>query len=460
MTSERRQSSTQRLLGAALAALLIPATIYVATLLPRFTLSSALLLLLFEVVIVAVTSTMAWSVLVAVIAVLMANWFLVQPHHTFLISNPDDVVVLTVFVLTAVGASLVVTRTQRSREAAARSAFEAQTLRISVGQPADQADAGAVLEQVIAQFGLTWVEIRDPEGRTITTAGDSGNPHTSDSADVFDLDDALPDHYRLVGQGPTRLGIDRRMLNSLGTAALRAWQAHQLSVGAARAEQLAAADRARSALLASVGHDLRTPIAAISVSAAALGSSDIAETERGEFVRTIRESADRLDALVANLLDMSRLEAGSLISNLCPVDVEEVLAEAATEAGSRVVDISVPAGTPDVLADPGLLERVLANLLSNAVRHTTPDGTVELRARNDDPRSVLIEVVDHGPGLPDPARQDLFAPFQSTGDRSPAGIGLGLAIANGFTEAMAGTLSATTTPGGGLTMTLSLPAAP
>lgn len=459
MTSQRQRSSTQRLLGGALAALLVPATIYVAVLLPRFTLSSALLLLLFEVVLVAVTSTMAWSVAVAVVSVLLANWFLVQPHHTFLISNPDDVVVLTVFVLTAVGASLVVTRTQRSREAAARSAFEAQTLRTSVEQPADRADAGAVLERVVTQFGLAWVEIRNPEGVAIASAGDSENTPSADPHHVLDLDEALPDHYRLVGQGPSRLGVDRTLLNSLGTAGLRAWQAHQLSVDAARAEQLAAADRARSALLASVGHDLRTPIAAISISAAAVGSAQMGEPERAELVRTISESADRLDALVSNLLDMSRLEAGSLISNLSPVDVEEVLAEAATEAGSRIVDISVPAGTPDVLADPGLLERVLSNLLSNAIRHSPQDGRVELRARSQEPRAVLIDVVDHGPGLPDPARDDLFAPFQRTGDRSPAGIGLGLAIAHGFTEAMAGTLSAADTPGGGLTMTLTLPRA-
>lgn len=449
---------TRRIAWATVTTLLIPATIYAAVVLPSFTLSSALLMLLFEVVLVAVSSNMVTSVITAILAVLMANWFLVLPHHTFLISDTNDIVLLAVFILTAVGSSVVVTRTKRSRQMAERAAFEADTLRRSVQQRADQADPDAILNQVCRQFALDWVQLRDGRGTVIAGSGTPGKPDMPTVDAVFELDEDLPDDYRLLGQGPSRIGLDRRMLNSLGMAALRAWQNRYLAVEAARAEDLEAADRSRSALLASVGHDLRNPIAAISVSAATLASTDPISVDHTELVATIRESADRLDALVANLLDMSRLEAGTLIANLAPVDVEESLAQAAAQAGSAQITISVPPDIADVTADAGLLERILANLLSNAMRHSPLDVPVELSAVQVRDR-VDLRVIDHGAGIPDLDPEHLFQPFQSSGDRSPSGIGLGLAIAHGFAEAMGGKLTAAATPGGGLTVTTSLPVA-
>lgn len=448
-----------RIVYAMAAALLIPATIYLAVVLPTFTLSSALLLLLFEVVLVAVASNMLVSVLMAVVAVLLANWFLVLPQHTFLISNTDDIVLLIVFVLTAIGSSVVVTRTQRSRQVAERAAFEADTLRRSVQQRADEADPEAILSQVRRQFGLEWVQLRDRRGTVIAASGTPAAAETATTSGAVELDEELPDEYRMLGQGPSRMGVDQRMLHSLGVAALRAWQNRYLAVEAARAEDLEAADRARSALLASVGHDLRTPIAAISLSASALGSTTADSTAHDELVTTIQESADRLDSLVANLLDMSRLEAGTLIASLAPVDVEEALAQAAAQAGSAAVTVSVPTDIHDVLADAGLLERILANLLSNAVRHSPTGLPIELSAIQVGDR-VDLRVIDHGSGMDDLDPDHLFTPFQSSGDRTPSGIGLGLAIAHGFAEAMGGQLTATATPGGGLTVTTSLPVVP
>lgn len=450
----RHEWTTARIGWAAVALLSIPATVYVAALLPTFTLSSAMLLLLFEVVLVALTTNVFASVIMAIVAVLSANWFLVDPHHTLAISNTDDVVLLSVFVLTAVCASVAVTRTQRNREAAQQAAFEARTLRTTVEQRAQEADPDLILSELSAQFDLDWVQLRDPGGRVIAAHGRPTALETG-TAVVFELDEPLPDDYRLLAEGPPRMGVDIPMLHSLGVAALRAWEARNLATEAARAESLAATDRARSALLASVGHDLRTPIAAISVAATNLAVTGADSREHQELVTTIRESADRLDDLVANLLDMSRLEAGTLITQSTNVDVEETLLQVAAQAGSHRIMVSVPTEIPDVEADPGLLDRVLANLVSNALRHSPADLPIELSAiRIRD--HVHLRVIDHGPGIQDLDPEHLFEPFQSSGDRSPSGLGLGLAIANGFTEAMGGEMTATHTPGGGLTITTSL----
>jgi len=162
---------------------------------------------------------------------------------------------------------------------------------------------------------------------------------------------------------------------------------------------------------------------------------------------------------VANLLDASRLQAGALSVLAQPTGLEEITGRALLAlppADRERVVIDIPDDLPDVLVDPGLLERVLANLLDNALRHTPADEAVRVRAVADE-LDVRCEVVDHGPGVADSQREHMFAPFQRLGDRTPGGVGLGLAVARGFTEAMNGTLRPCKTPGGGLTMQLTLP---
>jgi two-component system sensor histidine kinase KdpD len=226
------------------------------------------------------------------------------------------------------------------------------------------------------------------------------------------------------------------------------------------AEQLAEIDRLRAALLAAVGHDLRTPLAGIKAAASSLRQHDVrwsrADTE--EFLATIEESADLLNEVVANLLDMSRLQAGVLSVNLMPVALDEVVARALIggPAGERVT-VEVPDDLPLVTADPGLLERVLANLVGNAHHHAAGSGPVRIVAVPDG-RRVRLSVVDTGPGIDPADRERIFAPFQRLDDRR-TGIGLGLAIARGFSTAMGGTLEPARTAGGGLTMVLSLPVA-
>jgi two-component system sensor histidine kinase KdpD len=185
---------------------------------------------------------------------------------------------------------------------------------------------------------------------------------------------------------------------------------------------------------------------------------EFAPQDRAELIAAIDESADALSALIENLLAMSRLQAGVLSLDLRPVALDAVAAQAVLAVtGKREIDVDVPDDLPLALADAGLLERAVANLVANARTASPPGSPLLVGGRHDEGR-VLLDVVDHGPGVPAADRERIFQPFQRLHDRG-GGLGLGLAIARGFTEAMDGTLAATDTPGGGLTMTISLPIA-
>jgi two-component system sensor histidine kinase KdpD len=246
-------------------------------------------------------------------------------------------------------------------------------------------------------------------------------------------------------------------------AAARARQAQRLAAEAARARELAQIDRLRSALLGAVGHDLRTPLAGIKIAVSSLRQPDVefSAGDRAELLATVEESTDRLATVVDNLLAVSRLQAGVLSVDVRPTAVDAVAAQAvlATDTRGAAVDLDVPDDLPLVLADAGLLERVIANLLANAGA-AAPAGTVTIHGEAAARQRVLLSIVDHGPGIPAAARDAAFAPFQRLDDHTGGGLGLGLAIARGFTEAQGGTLTPGETPGGGLTMTISLPASP
>ena len=220
----------------------------------------------------------------------------------------------------------------------------------------------------------------------------------------------------------------------------------------------------RTSLLAAVGHDLRTPLAAAKASVSSLRSVDVdwGPEDQAELLATAEESLDQLDDVVSSLLDMSRLQAGALAVHLQRASVEELLPRRAMRTmGDRLV-VDLAEDLPDVEVDPGLLERVFENLLHNAVRHSPTDRPVRLSASRLG-SFVEVRVVDRGPGVDDADKERVFAPFQRLDDRSSsaygAGVGLGLAVARGFVEAVGGTLVPEDTPGGGLKMTVSLPVA-
>ncbi|MFG1603430.1 DUF4118 domain-containing protein [Actinoplanes sp. NPDC049265] len=222
---------------------------------------------------------------------------------------------------------------------------------------------------------------------------------------------------------------------------------------AAEAARLAETDRLRSALLGAVGHDLRTPLAGIKAAVSSLRQPDVtfSDEDRGELLATVEESADRLAGVVDNLLAVSRLQAGALAADVRPVAVDGVVAQVVLDDGGPVL-VDVPDDLPPALADAGLLERVLANLVANA---RAAGGPVTVRGRAAGGR-ITLAVEDHGPGIRPERLEAAFAPFQRLDDHTGGGLGLGLAIARGFTEAQGGTLAATRTEGGGLTMTIVL----
>src|SRR6185437_6139511 len=251
------------------------------------------------------------------------------------------------------------------------------------------------------------------------------------------------------------------VLGAFAAQAALALRQQRLAAQAATADKISAADRLRSALLSAVSHDLRTPLASAKAAVTSLRSPDVAfgPEDRDELLATADESLDRLIGLVENLLDMSRLQAGVLGVHAQLFSVADVLPRVVDDVGTAAVTVRVPDDLSEVRADPALLERILVNVLANAVRYSPPGRppAIAVTERGDE---VEVRVIDHGPGIPDEARELVFQAFQRLGDRdSGTGVGLGLALSRGLAEAMGGTLRPVTTPGGGLTMVLRLPVA-
>jgi two-component system sensor histidine kinase KdpD len=232
---------------------------------------------------------------------------------------------------------------------------------------------------------------------------------------------------------------------------------------AAAARPVVEADRMRTVLLATVSHDLRTPLAAAKAAVSCLRADGIQLTaeDQGELLDTADESLNQLTQLLASLLDVSRLQAGVLPVFPRPADLEEIIAHCLGGIGPEAwpVMVRLPSGLPRVMVDPPIMERVIANLTANALRYS-PSGSPPLLTASARGGRVILRVADYGPGVPEADRDRIFAAFHRLGDaRSTSGVGLGLTVSRGLTEAMGGTLEPEETPGGGLTMAVSVPAA-
>jgi two-component system sensor histidine kinase KdpD len=239
-----------------------------------------------------------------------------------------------------------------------------------------------------------------------------------------------------------------------------------LFCGLARyATQATEADRGRAALLAAVSHDLRTPLAAAKAAVSGLRSRDarlLTADDRDELLAAAEESLDQLAHLAASLLDVSRLQAGALAVFPRPSDLDEIVADSLDSLGpqARTVQVDIPSGLREVMADPAIMERIIANLVGNALRYSPAASPPLVTARTLEGR-VELRVVDHGTGIPEADRKRAFLPFQRLGrPANRTGVGLGLVVSRGLAEAMGGTVEPEETPGGGLTMVVSLPAAP
>ena len=452
---ERGIDLRRQLAGAALAVAGLPAlTALLVAWRGHLNLSDDLLIYLVAVVAVTVVGGFWPAVFAAVAASLLLNWYFTAPLHTFTIAEPKNLLALVLFVTVAVAVSSVVHLAARREADAARSAKEtasllalAQTVLGGADTPAD------VLDHLTASHGGHAELLERVAGRWIRVAS-SGAADQDASVIRFEVRPDLALEVR--GQAASATAS---LLAGYTAQAVAALDRARLRTQAAQAEALAEGNRMRTALLAAVSHDLRTPLASIKASVSSLRQTDVHWTEEDEadLLANIEQNADRLDALVGNLLDMSRLQTGSLAPFLRAIAVDEVAPVALRGLdGGDALQIVVPDDLPLVRADPGLLERVLANLFSNALRHSPPDSPPALLAREHGDR-VVLEVVDHGAGVPGDLKERIFEPFLRLEERSP-GVGLGLAVAKGFAEAMGGTIAAVDTAGGGLTMRVTLPA--
>ncbi|SFK88028.1 sensor histidine kinase [Geodermatophilus ruber] len=404
----------------------------------------------------------------AVAGALLLNWFLTPPYGTLVIESAEQVLVLAVYLGVAVAVSWVVDLAARRTAEAARARAEAEALSGLAGAAlAEHQTLPDLLAQVRQVFGMREAALleRDDDGWRLVEASGESTP----GADEHEIRVPAGADLALRVRGPELFAADRRVLTSYAEAAAGALITHRLAERAAEAAQLEVADRMRTTLLAGVGHDLRTPLAGIKAAVSGLRQDDVAwtATETAELLATIETGTDRLQRLVGNLLDASRLQAGAVSTALERVRLEELVGRALIDLGRLdAVALDIPEDLPDVLADVGLAERVLANVLENALRHGRA-GTVTVRgALGAEPGTVVCEVIDHGPGVPAGSEATMFAPFTrlrgeagALGDRATGGLGLGLAVARGFAEAMHGRLAAHPTPGGGLTMRLTLPLA-
>jgi two-component system sensor histidine kinase KdpD len=378
------------------------------------------------------------AVAASVLGTLTINYCFTVPLHTLDIAETRDIVTLLVFVVTSVAVASVVDSAARRRERAVLAEREAETLamlnRTVLG---GEYDVPGLLTLVRETFGGTGAEL------------------VGDDQPIRPQDTAVP------ASGTTHLVLRSRRLDPGEARVLSAFASHlgvlrereELARQTEAARELEAGNRTRTALLAAVSHDLRTPLAGIRSAAETLRAHDdlLTTEDRAALLDAIVQSTARLTVMVSDLLDMSRLQTGAVKPALVEVSLGEVVDRALKDLdGAERVRISP---LPDATVDPGLLERVLANLLSNALRHSE---VVEVSATTGGHR-VTLRVADHGPGVHRADRPRMFEPFQRLGDTpSGEGVGLGLAVARGLTEAQGGTLLVEDAPGGGLVMVLDL----
>ncbi|MET0911087.1 MAG: DUF4118 domain-containing protein, partial [Ilumatobacteraceae bacterium] len=435
-------------------------------------LSTELLLALVAVLAIAAVGGLLVGIVAAVVASLLVNWFYVRPYGTLTIGRNENLVSLVVFIAVAVAVGALVDIASRRSLEARRARLEAEALvRSTTSLALDPEPVQRLVEQIRATFDLTGVRLSsaagDPNSGAI--AGDVTSEPTvtlglASGLDAAARKDAADGRQTLALFGRTLSPDDQRLLRALADQLAVAIDNQTLAAEADEAAALADIDAVRTAMLRAVSHDLRTPLASIKAMVSGLRDPTVAWTadELAEALLTVDEETDRLNQLVGNLLDASRLQIGTLAIDLQPAHVADVIVAALHSANvpSDRVQLDIPADVAAVRCDPTLLERSLANVMSNAERFS-PRGVpfrVEVAPIGTD---VHIRIVDRGAGIAAADRDNVVQPFQRLGDAPVGdGVGLGLSIARGFVGAMGGTLTLDDTPGGGLTVTVVLPRDP
>jgi two-component system sensor histidine kinase KdpD len=434
----------------------------------RLDMSTELAAFLLATLVVALYGGLGPALFCAAFGALLLNYYFTDPLDSFSIGSPSNALPLAAMVIVAVLVALVVDRAARQATQAAKAQTEAALLASYARAVLDANPVQSLLAQVRESFGqesASLLERHDNSWRPVSQVGlrPCSNPDDADVVVAVEADVVLALRGRPLSAG------DQRALDAAAGQALLALRQQRLATETARARQRVESTELRTALLSAVGHDLHTPLTSIKAAVGSLRSPALrlSPADTDELTATIAESADRLIGVVDNLLDSSRLAAGAVTPRQRPLGYEEVVHAALANVDERhLVAVELDDRAPLVVADPGLLERVIANLIDNALRHGRDQGPdpagggrfVTVRADGHADR-VELRVVDRGPGLHRKVLDTAFVPFQRLGDRhAPTGMGLGLSVARGFVEAMGGTITAEPTPGGGLTVVVSLPA--
>ncbi|MDT5221477.1 MAG: two-component system, OmpR family, sensor histidine kinase KdpD [Mycobacterium sp.] len=473
--SKRRSTSVsprERRVASWLAALIMPSLICAVTvslLDPYLDNSGESALFFVGVLLVGLLGGVAPAVLSAVLSGLLLNYYLITPRHSFTIAEPNSAVTELVLLLIAVAVAVLVDGAAKRAREARRASQEAELLTLFAGSVLRGADLETLLERVRETYSQRAVSMlrEDTDGsRVVATVGE-------DPCITVDLADTAievgDDEFWMLMAGRKLSARDRRVLSAVAKQAAGLVHQRELAEEANRTEAIVRADELRRSLLSAVSHDLRTPLAAVKVAVSSLRAGDVAfsPADTAELLATIEESIDQLTALVGNLLDSSRLAAGVIRPELHRVYLEEVVQRALVSIGkgatgfhrSAIDRVKVDVSDAVVMADAGLLERVLANVIDNALRYA-PDCVVRVNAGRVGDR-VLINVIDEGPGIEQGTEEQIFGAFQRLGDHdNTTGVGLGMSVARGFVEAMGGAIAAGDTPGGGLTVVVDLAAPP
>jgi len=459
------------------------AALLVSLALRRFGISNVALVFLTGVLASAVTYGLWPSLFACLLSVLAYNFFFLPPLYTFTIADPENVVALFFFLVVALIASHLAARLRAQVVAARERAKTTEDLylfsRKLGGIVALDDLLWATAFQIASMLNLRVVLLLPENGNLIVRTGYPPEDVLSE-ADLAAAKwcwqnntpagrgaDTLPGAKRLflpirTGRGAVGVvGLDRdrpgpllapdqrRLLDALADQAALAIERISLAQDVDKAKVASETERLRSALLTSISHDLRTPLASIIGAATALKTyrSALDEAAQNELVRTIQEEADRLNHFIGNLLDMTRLESGAIAPHLDPVDLSDVVGTALRRAGKILADYNSRMDMADDLPllklDPVLFEQVLFNLLDNAAKYAAPGTTIDIRARRDG-AIVRLDVLDEGDGIPPADLERIFDKFYRVhaGDRRRVGTGLGLAICRGFVEAMGGTIRA------------------
>lgn len=397
----------------------------------------------------------------AIVAPLLANWYLIAPYHTFRINRGENLLELVVFLSTSLIVSSYVSIAARRATEAHDAWREASTLAALANSESVEALEG-ILELLCATFkfsGAAIIKKTADEENVVLCIGKLAPT----KIDHSDFSSPLSSDTYIAATGPTLSADDYRILHAFLNQLSRALEQQKLREIALEADALSRADELRTAILRAVSHDLRSPLSSIKASVSSLRQSDVEWPEdiRQDFLSSIESETDRLTGIVTNLLDLSRLEAGVLHPVHRNLSLEEIVPSVVLALGERSkrVQAEIPQTLPELDADPALTDRVISNLVENALKWSPVSEVVTIRAHERDNR-VQIHVIDRGPGIPPSQRNVVIQPFHRLDDaNATGGLGLGLAIADRMVAAMHGTLELRDTPGGGLTAVVSLPCA-